>query len=162
MRPRVVVIALGVALAAGGGISDPKASAQDAAAAASILQQRQALMKKQGADMGAVHAYLDGKADLVKATAAAVDLTQTMSKIPDVFPPGTGGTSPDGKYATKAAIWTDWNNFLAVRNAAGRRADALAAAVKGGDKAAVQTAFADLGKNGCGACHGKFREEIKK
>ena len=30
------------------------------------------------------------------------------------------------------------------------------------DKAKIQEAFADLGKNGCGGCHGKFREEIKK
>ena len=31
-----------------------------------------------------------------------------------------------------------------------------------GDKAAIETAFNDLGKNGCGACHTTFREKIEK
>jgi cytochrome c556 len=85
-----------------------------------------------------------------------------MRKIPDLFPPDTGGPNPDGKYTTKPEIWSDWNGFLAARDAASQKAEALLAAVKGGDKAAIQTAFGDLGKNGCGACHEKFREEIKK
>ena len=31
-----------------------------------------------------------------------------------------------------------------------------------GNKEQIQTAFNELGKNGCGGCHGKFREELKK
>jgi len=127
-----------------------------------VIKDREALMKEQGGDMGAVKAYLDDKGDLAKATTGAADLVQTMQKIPDVFPPDTQGPSPDGKYLPKAEIWSDWNGFLATRDAAAQKANALLAAVKGGDKAAIQTAFGDMGKNGCGACHGKFREEIKK
>jgi cytochrome c556 len=33
--------------------------------------------------------------------------------------------------------------------------------VKSGDKTAVQTAFGDLGKNGCGACHETFRAKLQ-
>jgi cytochrome c556 len=35
-------------------------------------------------------------------------------------------------------------------------------AVNGGDKSAIEAAFADLGKNGCGGCHTTFREKIAK
>jgi cytochrome c556 len=160
MRQRMLIVALaigglGIAVAA----ASSSSSAQDNAA---VIKQRAALMKEQGRDMGAVHGFLDGKADAAKATAAATDLGGTMAKIPDVFPAGSGGTSPDGKYATKPEIWTDSTGFLAARDAAAKRVVALSDALKGGDKAAVQTAFADLGKNGCGGCHSKFREEIKK
>lgn len=135
------------------------AAAQDAPA---IAKQRQDLMKQQAADMGAVKGFIDGKADRDKAEAAAADLIGTTTRIPDVFPTGTGGPNPDGKYATKPEIWSDWNGFLAQRDVAKEKAGVLLAATKEGDKAKVQEAFADLGKNGCGGCHGKFREELKK
>lgn len=127
-----------------------------------VLKDRQTLMKRQGSDAGAVKGYLDGKVDQAKAIAAADDLVQTMHKIPEVFPPGTAGTSPDGKYAAKPVIWTDWTDFLKHRDAAAAKVDTLVAALKSGDKASVKTAFVDLGKNGCGACHGKFREKLEK
>ena len=62
-------------------------------------------MKGQGKDLGSVKAYTEGKADLAQAEAGATGLTQSMKKIPEVFPPGTGATSTDGKCATKPAIW---------------------------------------------------------
>ena len=49
-----------------------------------------------------------------------------------------------------------------ARGTAAEKANALVTAIKGGDQAAIQAAFSDLGKNGCGGCHEKFREEIKK
>ena len=127
-----------------------------------VIKDRQALMKEQGADMGAVKGFLDDKNDQAKALSGATDLTETMKKLPGVFPPDTGGPNPDGKYTTKPEIWTDAKGFEAARSTAAEKASALVAAVKGGDKAAIQTAFGDLGKNGCGGCHEKFREEIKK
>jgi cytochrome c556 len=127
-----------------------------------VIKDRQALMKEQGADMGAVKGYLDDKNDQAKAISGATDLTETMNKITSVFPPDTGGPNPDGKYTTKPDIWTDAKGFEAARSTAAEKANALVAAVKGGDKAAIQAAFSDLGKNGCGGCHEKFREEIKK
>jgi cytochrome c556 len=153
-RCRVLVGLLLLALSGIGGA----ASAVDKEA---VLKDREALMKQQGKDIGAVKAYTDGKGDLAEATAGATDLTQTMKKIPDMFPPGTEGASPDGKFAAKPVIWSDWNKFLeAQKNAAGK-ADVLLAAVKGGDKSAITAAFGDLGKNGCGACHETFREKLQ-
>ncbi|HEX3536509.1 MAG TPA: cytochrome c [Stellaceae bacterium] len=127
-----------------------------------VMQERQALMKQQGADMGAVKGYLDDKNDLAKASAAAVDLSATMKKIPDVFPPNTAGPNPDGKYETKPEVWSDNKGFLEQRDIAAKKVEALQVALKGADKAAIQTAFGELGKEGCGGCHQKFRAEIKK
>jgi len=127
-----------------------------------VIKDRAALMKQQGADMGAVKGYIDGKGDLAKATASASDLIDTMKKLPDLFPPGTEGPNPEGKYTTKPEIWSDWKGFLATRDTAAEKATTLLAALKGGDMNAITAAFGDMGKSGCGACHGKFREEIKK
>lgn len=126
-----------------------------------VVKNREALMKGQGKDLGSVKAYTDGKGDLAQAETGAANLTQSTKKIPDVFPPGSGGTNSDGKYSTKPDIWSDWNKFLDAQKAATAKADALLVAVKSGDKAAIQTAFGDLGKNGCGACHETFREKLK-
>jgi cytochrome c556 len=122
-----------------------------------VIKDRQALMKEQGGDMGAVKGFLDDKNDLATATAKATDLVDAI-----VFPPGTDGPNPDGKYTTKPEIWSDAKGFSAAVDTATDKATALLAAVKGGDKTAIQTAFSDMGKNGCGGCHEKFREEIKK
>jgi cytochrome c556 len=127
-----------------------------------VLKDRQATMKQQGKDAGAVKAYLDGKGDLAQAKAGAADLTQTTKKIPELFPPGTGGPNPTGDYVAKPVIWTDWNKFLDAQKAAASKADALLVALNGGDKTAIEAAFNDLGKNGCGACHTTFREKIEK
>ena len=127
-----------------------------------VLKDRQATMKEQGKNVGAVKAYLDGKGDLAQAKTAAADLTQTTKKIPELFPPGTGGPNPTGDYVAKPVIWTDWNKFLDAQKAAAAKADALLVAVNSGDKTAIEAAFTDLGKNGCGACHTTFREKIEK
>src|SRR5258708_24712504 len=116
-------------------------------------------MKQQGGDLGAVKAFLDDKGDLAKATAGAADLPQTMKKLPDVFPPGTEGPNPEGKYAPKAEVWSDWKGFLAARDVAAEKTEILVTAVKGGDKAKIQEAFADLGKNGCGGVCRKIPED---
>jgi cytochrome c556 len=127
-----------------------------------VLKDRQATMKEQGKSLGSVKAYIDGKGDLAQAKAGAADLTQTTKKIPDLFPPGTDGPNPTGDYVAKPLIWTDWNKFLDAQKAAASKADALLVAVSSSDKTAIETAFNDLGKNGCGACHTTFREKIEK
>ena len=158
MRSSLKLLALGAMLA----VAAAGAPGVLAADKEQIIKDRQSLMKEQGGDLGAVKAFLDDKGDLAKATAGATDLIQTMKKIPDVFPPGSEGPNPEGKWAPKPEVWSDAKGFLAARDVAAEKAEVLLTAVKGGDKAKIQEAFADLGKNGCGACHGKFREELKK
>jgi len=125
-----------------------------------VIKNREALMKGQGKDLGSVKAYIDGKGELAQAEAGATGLAQSTNKIAEAFPPGTGGTSPDGKYATKPAIWSDWNKFLDAQKSAHTKAEALLVAVKSGDKAKIETAFGEMGKNGCGGCHETFREKL--
>ncbi|HUC12463.1 MAG TPA: cytochrome c [Stellaceae bacterium] len=125
-----------------------------------VIKDRQATMKQQGKDMGAIKAFLDGKIDQAAALTAATGLTETTKKIPTLFPPGTDKPSPDGDYAPKPAVWSNQAKFLDVQKGAAAKADALLAAVKTGDKPAIQTAFVDLGKNGCGSCHTEFREKL--
>jgi cytochrome c556 len=155
LKSRVLGAALAIVMGGGSGV----ALAQDKE---TVLKSRQATMKEQGKDLGAVKAYLEGKGDLAQAKAGATNLTQTTKKIPDLFPPGTGGPNPTGDYAAKPVIWTDWDKFLDAQKTAARKADALLVAVNGGDKTAIETAFNDLGKNGCGGCHTTFREKIEK
>jgi cytochrome c556 len=155
MKSRLLGAALAILMAGGSGM----ALAQDKE---TILKNRQATMKEQGKDLGAVKAYLEGKGDLAQAKAGATNLTQTTKRIPDLFPPGTGGPNPTGDYAAKPVIWTDWNKFIEAQKTAASKADALLVAVNGGDKTAIETAFNDLGKNGCGGCHTTFREKIEK
>jgi cytochrome c556 len=126
-----------------------------------VLKERQATMKEQGKDLGRIKDFVEGKGDQAGAQAGAKDLTETTRKIPDLFPAGTDKASPDGDFRPKPAIWTDWDKFLDAQKMAAAKADALFAAVKTGDKAAIQAAFADLGKNGCGNCHKNFREKLK-
>ena len=99
---------------------------------------------------------------MAKATAAATDLVADVKKIPTVFPPGSEGPNPEGKYQPKPAVWSNAKEFHEHVAETTTKAEALLTAVKGGDKAKIQTAFADMGKNGCGACHREFREELKK
>jgi cytochrome c556 len=154
-KARVLGAAAAIVVAGAAGL----AVAQDKE---TVLKEREATMKEQGKDIGAVKAYLDGKGDLAQAKTGAANLTQTTKKIPQLFPAGTGGPSPDGDYVAKPEIWTDWNKFLDAQKAAAAKADALLVAVNGGDKAAIEAAFNDLGKNGCGGCHTTFREKIAK
>jgi cytochrome c556 len=127
-----------------------------------VLKDRQAAMKEQGKNLGSIKDYLDGKGDLAQAQTGAANLTQTTKKIPDLFPPGTGGLNPSGDYVAKPAIWSDWSKFLDAQKTALEKADALLIALKSGDKTQIAAAFADMGKNGCGACHTTFREKIEK
>ena len=136
-----------------------------------VIKDRQAVMKQQGADLGTIRGYLDGKADQAKATAAAADLVQSLLVLSEVFPPGTAGPDAEGKYAARPEIWTDWETFNNARAAAAGKADALMLALKGGDKEKIQAAFTEVVRDipgttstpgACGGCHGKFREALQK
>lgn len=161
MKPSTLIVAVGLAatsvgLSAGAGLAQGPSG---------VIAQRADLMRRQAGDLGVVHNYVLGTATKAKAEAAAADLTNTTRKIPTVFPEGSGGTSPGGKFgtfATKPEIWSDWQGFLAAQKNAVQKAFALEAVVKTGNKKKIGAAFADLLKNGCTGCHTKFREQIKK
>jgi cytochrome c556 len=128
---------------------------------ADVIKDRAAVMKQQAKNLGRVKAYFTGKGDQAAAAAAATDLTRTTRKIPDLFPPGSDAAGPDGKFAPKPEIWSQWDKFLAAQKNAAAKAEALLAAVERGDTAGIRVAFDDLGKKGCGGCHEHFRTKLK-
>jgi cytochrome c556 len=131
------------------------AQAQDA----NIVEVRQNVMKAQGKDMAAIKGYLDGKNDLTAAQTAGTDLVGEIKKVPTAFPKGTGMDAMPGKSYAKPVIWAEPDKFAAAAKNAAAKAQALDAALKGGNKEAITAAFGDMGKNGCGGCHDTFREK---
>jgi len=124
-----------------------------------VIKNRADAMRQQLKDVLSVKAYLDDKGDLAAAQAGATNLVQEVKKIPDLFPPGTSGPDPTGKWAAKPEIWSDRNKFLAAQKTVTDKVDALLVAVKGGSKDAIKVAYEDLGV--CKDCHTSFREKLK-
>lgn len=156
MRPlfKCPVLAAAVAFAwiAAAGI----ATAQDVA---KVVKERQDQMRQQARSWKAIKDYVDGKGDQTAAIAGADDLTRLVPKVPELFPPGTGAASPEGKYRPTPQVWSQWDKFLVANKTVVEQVGALDAVVKGGDKEQIATALAKL--NFCSACHDDFRETIK-
>jgi len=115
-------------------------------------------MKTQGRATAAIKAFVEGKGELAAAQAAGAELVRTTASIPSVFPQQTSMAEYPGKTYAKPEIWAQWNQFTQAANTAHERAEALSAALQGGDKAAIATAFEAMGKQGCGSCHTPFRQ----
>jgi cytochrome c556 len=124
-----------------------------------VIKDRQTFMKDQGRQWLLIRNYVQGKADQAAAIAAADALTKSVSKVPDYFPPDSGGPAPGGKWGTKPEIWSDHDKFLAADKKVADQVAELDAAVKSGDTAKVAAAFKDL--DGCAACHQDFRAKLQ-
>lgn len=118
---------------------------------------RQEFMKAQGADLKKVVDFSKGEGDQQAAITALNDLLARAPKINDMFPPGTSATDFPGKSNAKPEIWTDWEKVKLISTAVAAEEQKLLDAVKTGDKAKVTEQLPNLGKNGCGACHGTYR-----
>jgi cytochrome c556 len=151
-RHLVLAVAMAVAVASIGGA----AVAQDKD---KIITDRQNLMKEQGRQFVVVRNYLEGKADQAAALSAVESLRKSVPTVPNYFPPGTEGPTPDGKWATKPEVWSEHDKFLAAVKKVGDQVAVLDAALRGGDKAKVEAAFKDL--NVCSACHEPFRAKLQ-
>jgi cytochrome c556 len=133
-------------------------SAQDPAA---IVKQRQETMKQLGGHAKAINEFVEsgnGSAEDVAQRAAAIQ--EIAGKIPGLFPEGTSMDDGVGKTGAKPVIWTDWAGFQAAAEKMGEEAGELQTAAASGDKAAIGTQFAALGKEGCGGCHQTFRQKL--
>ena len=124
-----------------------------------IIAERQKLMKDQGRDWVVVRNYIEGKADQAAALAAVESLSKSVPTVPKYFPPGTEGTAPEGKWATKPEVWSEHDKFLAAVKKVGDQVAVLDAALRSGDKTKVEAAFKDL--NICNACHETFRAKLQ-
>ena len=136
---------------------------------AAVIEERQALMKAQSKDLGAIRAFNEDKGDLASAKAAGADLLTRLPKIPDLFPKGTSLDDYPGKSFAKPAIWTEHDKFVAADKSAVTAAEALNTALNGGDKAAIAAAYGNMTRDfwgtastnpgACGGCHGTFTQK---
>ena len=134
------------------------AVAQDKAA---VVKARQDFMKAQAADNKAINDYAKGMGSKDDAMKAIADLQARNPKILALFADSTtSSTAMPGVSNAKAVIWTDKDKFAGVVATLKGLEDKQAALIKTGSPADVGTAQGDLGKMGCGGCHGTYREKL--
>ena len=155
MRSSLKLLALGAVLAIAA-LSSPGALAVDKD---QVLKDRQAAMKDQGRQLVVVRNYLEDKADQAAALAALESLAKSVPTVPNLFPPGTEGEAPEGKWAAKPEIWSENDKFLAADKKVADQIAALAVEVKSGDKAKAQAVFKEIGF--CSGCHDTFRAKLQ-
>jgi cytochrome c556 len=157
MRQYLQIGAAAAAIALAVGFGTATTMAEDLAA---VVKDRQAAMKQQSDDLKVIKAYLDGGGDQAAAVAKAKDMLAVVDKIGPLWPAGTSSKDMPGKSNAKPEIWQDMAKFTAIQTTLKTGDQTLLDALTKGDKAAATAAFGDLGKNGCGACHGTFREKL--
>ena len=149
IRAAGAALALAAAVAAGG-----PAQAHDG----KMPEDRHDLMEGLGDAMRTIKRVVQGRAPAEKGVEAAALIASEAPRIPSVFPPGSGREAYPGS-ESKDAIWERWDEFTAAADLLGEKAAALQTALASGDSGRIGAAFGDLGKNGCGGCHRRFREE---
>jgi cytochrome c556 len=131
------------------------------AADSPVVQERRALMKDMGKQMGIINDFLEkGVGDAAAVKAAADTIHSNAAKIPDLFPQGTSLADNVGKTGAKPEIWANFDNFKQAASKLGDLSAATTVAADGGDKAAIGAAFKNMGQNGCGGCHQTFRQKL--
>ena len=125
------------------------------AAFAGPIEDRQAAMKTNGKDVGALSAYAKGEKpfDAAEVQALLVELDDNAQKI-DVAVLWPAG-SETGDTAASPKIWEDMAGFQAAMDKF--KADAAAAvAAAPADVEALKAQLGAIGSN-CGSCHETFR-----
>ena len=123
-----------------------------------VAEKRSETMKSMGRSMRTLKGFVEGRGTAEEAAAAATVIADAAPTIPSLFPAGTGMAAlPDSE--SKENIWEEWDEFVAGTERLGEKAAALQAVIASGDSDRIGAAFGDLGKNGCGGCHSKFREK---
>ena len=158
---RVAVAAAASALVIAVGLGSGAIRTEAAVDAQTVIETRQKAMKELGGHMKAINGFVEkGEGDAATVAEHATAIAETSKKIPELFPEGTSLADGHGvKTAAKPEIWSDRAGFEKAAAYLGEEAGHLVEAAKGGDKQAIAAAFAELGKDGCGGCHSKFRQK---
>ncbi len=118
-----------------------------------LIGYRKAVMSALGAHMGAISALVRNKVEYDHMGDQANALASTAATIGDVFPAGTG----EGDTDALAAIWEQEADFQAKVAAAVEATSNFAAAIEGGDRAAIGKAFGAVGGS-CKGCHDDYKQ----
>lgn len=130
------------------------------AAQMAAVKERQELMKSIGGNAKTIADFLkESKGTAAEAQAAAAKIGELAKSIPAAFEVDASLSEMDavGKNRAKPEIWLMWDEFTEHAKTLEEKSAALVGAFKSGDSGAIQTAFGDMGKNGCGGCHEDFR-----
>lgn len=165
MKIRLILGMAALAVAVGAASPWALQGSRDAFAAgdaAASIQARQQDMKTMGGQLRTINAFAKGEASDQAAALAAIDTVLGIAATLETkFPAGSGLDSvTEPKTGAKPEIWSDPAKFKAAIGTFTEQATAMKTAISGGDQAAMQAAFASLGKTGCGTCHSSFRAKI--
>lgn len=152
IRTSIAAIAVGAALAA---VGSAAVQAESMRTVETTIQDRQAIMKSVGTHFGAIKAAVQG-GNVEPVPGHAQAIAGLAAAFLHQFPEGSG---PDSGVKTRALakIWEDWDGFTSAGETVVEKANVLASTAESGDVQATAAAFGDMGKNGCGNCHGTFR-----
>jgi cytochrome c556 len=161
LRKKMAVTAMAMGVVVSAGLIAGPGTTEAAMDVKQAIEARQKAMKQNAEHMKAINAYVEsGQGEPAAVAEHAKAIAEVAKVIPSVFPEGSSLADNHGiKTAAKPEIWTNRAEFEAAAATLGEKANALAEAAAGGDKAAITAAFQDVGKNGCGACHSKFRQK---
>ena len=126
-----------------------------------VIQERRALMKDMGKQMGIINDFLEkGVGDAAAVKAAADTIHSNATKIPGLFPQGTSLADNVGETGAKPEIWANFDNFKLAAAKLGELSATASAIAGAGEKTAIGEAFKNMGENGCGGCHQTFRQKL--
>ena len=149
LKTLIVGAAAVVAIAAGIGAASADGHSEN------VIKYRQNVMRAIGGHTGAIAAVVKGEVPFRGHVAAHADSLAAMSgSIVEMFPEGS---TAGAETRAKAEIWQDWDDFVSAAGDLETATANLAQVVNGGgDAAAIEAAFGDVGK-ACGGCHRPFR-----
>ena len=161
-RSRAIATVAAGGLAIAVGIAAVTVQTQAAVDAKTVIDNRRQTMKQMGEHMKAINDFLEnGVGDANAVTDHAKAIIETSKRIPELFPSGTSLADGHGvETGAKPEIWTDRATFEQAAQTMGAKAQKLADAAGSGDKQTIADAFTELGKDGCGGCHSKFRQKL--
>ncbi|MFD2113561.1 c-type cytochrome [Thiorhodococcus fuscus] len=123
------------------------------------IQIRQAGYSFMGWNMGKIKANLQGEYNAEQVSAAANTIAAIAnSGMGALYGPGTDKNIGDVKTEVKPELFENMEDVGRLAHDFVAAADNLASVAAGGDKAAVKSAFGDLGA-ACKACHKKYRAD---
>lgn len=123
------------------------------------VEYRQATFTAIRHNFGQMRAMIGGKRKFdQKEFQQRADNLAALAKMPwEAFLQGTDMKSMEGN-SSLPAIWQKNDEFTKLARLFEQNTAALAMAAKSGDKGKIKKALGKMGKEGCKACHNKFKD----